>query len=242
MEEIAKEYNVDWVNTELGSPPAQPGIFTDEEGNTFLVNKGSHIGSMPVPSPSGYSIPMAPGSNLSNAYSQSSNLSQEQAQQQRQQQQQQHQQQQQQQQQQLQQQQLQQQHQIQQLQEQLQEQEQLILRQSQQNISNCKDLPHDGTKEVSQTSGVSTVYKSQISCPLAALPSTAPLQRAEAVEDSESDYYQSKSNNQKINQNSHQHQSDSLPPPYEPVATPITSPAAQFDDLAARFAALQKRN
>ena len=63
--------------------------------------------------------------------------------------------------------------------------------------------------------------------------------------DSESDHYESKSSNQKINQNQNQnqHQNDSLPPPYEPIATPITpSPATQFDDLAARFAALQKRN
>lgn len=41
MEEIAKEYKVDWVNTDigLGVPMTAPGIYTDESGNLFLNNR-----------------------------------------------------------------------------------------------------------------------------------------------------------------------------------------------------------
>ena len=43
MEEIAKEYKVDWVNTDigLGVPMTAPGIYTDESGNLFLNNRYS---------------------------------------------------------------------------------------------------------------------------------------------------------------------------------------------------------
>ena len=39
-------------------------IFT----HTYILNNRVQINSQPVPSPSGFSIPMAPGSNLSGAY------------------------------------------------------------------------------------------------------------------------------------------------------------------------------
>ena len=48
LEEIAKEYNVDW------SPPA--------------TNTSDHHLSLPEPSPQGFSISMAPGSDLASAY------------------------------------------------------------------------------------------------------------------------------------------------------------------------------
>jgi hypothetical protein len=41
MEEIAKEYKVDWVNTDigLGVPMTANGIYTDDGGNLFLNNR-----------------------------------------------------------------------------------------------------------------------------------------------------------------------------------------------------------
>lgn len=40
LEEIAKEYKVDWVNTDIGlGVPMAPGIYSDEEGSLFLNNR-----------------------------------------------------------------------------------------------------------------------------------------------------------------------------------------------------------
>jgi hypothetical protein len=60
LEEIAKEYKVDWVDSSAGLA----------------------VGEAAVPSPSGYSIPMAPGSLLQSAYDHSPSLLQQQQQQQ----------------------------------------------------------------------------------------------------------------------------------------------------------------
>lgn len=227
LEEIAKEYNVEWVNTDLGLPPAQPGIFTDEEGSMFLTSNGLQRASLPVPSPSGYSIPMAPGSNLGNAYSQSSNIAQVEMQQQ-----------QEQQQRQRQQQQIQlQQQQIHSLQQQLQQHEQSIQRQAVQNLPNFSAVSHQSTATTPHSTRDSTDYIPHATNAAAELSSCAPpIQYAEAMIDSEQSLYQDK------NQNQSQSQCDSLPPPYESITTPKPSSAANFDDLAARFAALQKKN
>jgi hypothetical protein len=63
LEEIALEYKVDWVNTDIGLPPAPislSGIYNDEEGNK-VSGKDTSPGGGPLSSPSGFSVAMAPG-------------------------------------------------------------------------------------------------------------------------------------------------------------------------------------
>lgn len=55
LEEIAKEGNVDWTPTDIGLP-------------TSLLSEA-------IPSPQGFSVPMAPGSELRSAYQRSDNVS-----------------------------------------------------------------------------------------------------------------------------------------------------------------------
>lgn len=220
LEEIAKEYNVEWVYAEVGVPLAN-GIYSDEEGSRLR-------GAAPVAAPTGYSIPMAPGSNLGNAYSapsptEKSKMQEEKQQQERfEQQQLQFQQQQQQfQQQQLQLQQLQQQDHIKQQekinQQQLQQQQQQQLEEAANrrlSESNRRNPPHHQSNHwiISNTPPPPDTHIEE--------NPSAPIPYAEAILASSEE------------------QAD-MPPAYE--AVPV-APASRFNDLAARFEALQKKN